>query len=186
MTWELFVPALDVVIWPVTVLVLAFGFRRHLDGLLGRLDSLRVGKVELKLGERLEEAKEKSDRAQLPPAAISKAKVVDDSTATAVAERLADVSPRAAILESWAHLESGLRRAQEATGLTPQRHVSALALDLWVEGVATEAAFGAIQDLRMIRNEAAHNPRFKATAAEAIEYADTIDRIISALRRPAE
>lgn len=86
-------------------------------------------------------------------------------------ERIAEVSPRAAIIEAWRLIEDAAGRSGFVQGASIPRINAALFVNWFVrEGklaVDSEAAFDALRDLR---NQAAHAPEFSISSAEAQRY----------------
>ncbi len=96
--------------WPVAAVVLALLLRRPLLGLLPLVQKLRYGPFELDFGRRVAElavAAERELPAEVPTNADEAARLTD----------LAQVSPRAAVLEAWLQVEQAAMALSRREGL---------------------------------------------------------------------
>jgi hypothetical protein len=103
----------------------------------------------------------------------------------AVIARLAEVSPRSAVLEAWRQVEDALVR-------TAQRHQidvrgrqaeSTLALIrvLQQAGIIDPGKIGILHEFRSLRNNAAHGPDFALSRDSALEYARVAATVVEYL-----
>lgn len=141
--------------WPIAVLMIVLVLRSPLVGLLRNLKRLRFKDAELDFEQAIIELKgiEAQEGKQTP---LTESKL-----------KLAELSPRGAILESWLELEEALTSAAEAQGIGTTRPggVSgrpvpvdpwALAQMLAVSGRLSSNSLERFQKLRQIRNKAVH------------------------------
>ncbi|EAM6711212.1 DUF4145 domain-containing protein [Escherichia coli] len=86
-------------------------------------------------------------------------------------ERIADFSPRAAIMESWLMVEEAAGRSGFIQGgLKPKRNPELFIDWLIQEGKLEDSAALLLKQLRSLRNEAAHFLDFEITRNEAERY----------------
>ncbi|MEZ8073415.1 hypothetical protein ACED48_20310, partial [Vibrio sp. 5S239] len=91
--------------WPVAVVWLGYLFRNEVRGLMGRLTALKHGDTEISFNRALEKAEQQAS--EIPQTE----EVIHESTAEELSQkeqlyRLAEISPRAAIVEAWTLIET--------------------------------------------------------------------------------
>jgi hypothetical protein len=141
--------------WPVTVIGIVLVLKSPLVGLLTNLKRLKFKDAELDFEMAVIELKgiEAQEGKQIP---LAESKL-----------KLAELSPRGAILESWLELEDALASAAEAQGIGKTRPggVSGrpVSVDSWalaqMLAASEKLSFSALerfQKLRQIRNKAVH------------------------------
>lgn len=93
---------LDILVWPATVLLLAFGFHAQLSALLRRVSRVGYDGFSLRFDRLIG-----SDECAFPADETNDAHPAHESRARRL-QRLAEQAPRAAILEAWADLAEAL------------------------------------------------------------------------------
>jgi hypothetical protein len=168
--------------WPGAVVLLVTMLRKPLSDLIPLLQRLKYKDLELEFGKVIEEVKEEV-QAQLPPVPATKALTTG---ASAVLVKLAEMSPRAAIIEAWREVEDSLLDAAKRKGLDlPPRQVT---LPVYVirlmhaKGLVDSDKLTIVNDLRMLRNSAAHAPDFALSKDSALEYAELATRLTEYFR----
>lgn len=152
--------------WPAALVVVAWLFRRQLGSLL---PFLRLKYKDLDVSFRLNQAEKEA-------LALPKAPEEPETVPTPEEERkfrqIAEVSPRAAVLEARLGLEEVLRSVAQATGEQPPRTRSLLDLTrlLRSRGAIDEQTSALLDDLRVIGNTAAHDPDAAFSADDAIRF----------------
>lgn len=141
--------------------------RPALLDLLGQLRRIRFRGVEAVFGEELARVRQLAELRDGPGVPLDEGLSAEDSTKLL---RLAEISPRAAVLESWGILESDIREAlgTEATN-TP---VVALGDALQQRGLVDPDSLQMFHMLRGLRNQAVHETDIGITTDQAIEYAN--------------
>ena len=170
---ETFVKLIETIAWPTTVIWLGYLFRSELRQLLGRLESLKYKDAEAKFNQQLREAEKVA-----PPASRKLAVSWEKASARGVVtqyeqfRRIAEVSPRAAILEAWLDVEAAVYAAAERAKLEVrgQTNVHSLARNLMSLGKVPEDVMPFFEQLRRLRNNAAHLPDFVLDEGEANKY----------------
>ncbi|HZX81063.1 MAG TPA: hypothetical protein VFE72_08950 [Lysobacter sp.] len=173
--------------WPVALVAIFLVLRRHLVARLPELESLEWKDFHLRFGRRVHQLAAEA-QAALDPAEIASAPSIDGE---ARRRRLAEISPRAAILEAWIELEGAAAVALRRRGAAiPQRELqqpSRLADALISSGLLGAGQATLLSELRRLRNAAAHaaDPRIDVdTAREFVGVAAAFERLIRA-RTPA-
>jgi hypothetical protein len=157
--------------WPASVVTIVLILRRPLAGLIPLLHKLKYKDLELEFGRGVEEVKAEV-LAELPTSPTPKAL---SAGASAVLVKLAEMSPRAAVTEAWRQVEGALIEAAKRKGVDlPPRQV---ALPIYVlralqaKGALDPGKVAIFNDLRALRNSAAHAPEFALSQESALEYA---------------
>lgn len=166
---ELLVTLLTGIAWPVAVVWIAYLFKSELRSLLHRMSQLKYKDVEAKFEIGLAEAEakviaiEKSASSALPrPEITSKLELL---------RRIADVSPRAAIMEAWVLVEDAAGKSGFVQGATIPRVNPDLFVDELVRlGKLPNGSDSLLLQMRRLRNQAAHLPDFSLNQDEADRY----------------
>jgi uncharacterized protein YutE (UPF0331/DUF86 family) len=148
---DTFIKLLDVIAWPATTLVLAFFFRVELRAVFSRISVLKYKDWEVKFEKGLGHVEEKIGELKKVP--------IEAEESLDRLERLTETSPRAAILEAWIELEQVLFHMAEIyqiKGRSPSRIIEILRQ----KGILTEGLASAFNEMRQLRNDAAHVPDF--------------------------
>ncbi len=152
-----------------------------------RLRSIKFPGGEAEFSQELAEIKEAADEANLPlvEAAPTGAplllRVEGDASQWA---RLAELSPTAAISETWRQVENAMREAARRFDIPESETRSAIALirALVKCQALSPDTVAIVSDLRGIRNTAAHGMKVEISQSDAIEYISLARRMIAALR----
>jgi hypothetical protein len=108
--------------WPVALVIVVFLFRRELRKIL---PALRVKYGDLEVSMRLDKAEEAAAALPEPPEEVAEARPTPEEVDRF--EQIADLSPRAAILEERANLkEAVIARAAAVAGVTLSNRMSFL------------------------------------------------------------
>lgn len=166
---ELFVTLLIGIAWPAAVVWIAYLFKGELRSLLHRMSQLKYKDVEAKFESGLAEAEakviaiERSSPSALPrPEITSKLELL---------RRIADVSPRAAIMEAWVLVEDAAGKSGFVQGSTIPRVNPDLFVDELVRlGKLPNGSDSLLLQMRRLRNQAAHLPDFSLNQDEADRY----------------
>ena len=166
---ELLVNLLVGIAWPVAVVWIAYLFKGELRSLLHRMSQLKYKDVEAKFEIGLAEAEAKAltiERAvpQLP----QRAEII---TKLESLRRIADVSPRAAIMEAWVLVEEAAGRSGFVQGATVPRVNPYLFVEELVKlGKLPKGSDSLLDQMRSLRNQAAHLSDFSLNQDEADRY----------------
>jgi len=175
--------------WPASLLVALFMLRGPIAELLPSLRRLRYKELEVDFGKELEKIEAVMDtveektqpKGELPvgvqPEPLPK-------TRTELLEKLADLSPNAAILESWRNVERTLDFYFSSRGIERPRSGQTILGHLDYDPNFPPQLVSAYQELRLLRNRAAHD-RENLTAKHAKEFSALADRLTFALIQAA-
>ena len=194
--------------WPLTVLIVAFIFKKPIKSLLSEIKRLKYKELAIDFGERVEEVRIEAEQVlpQAPAAPTGLEVTVSDTISVGSREevsfrttentaietqwterfrQLADLHPAAAILESWLDLETELRAVAEIRGISDSRRIptSRIGNELRERGIWNEETFNIFARLRELRNTVVHTRAGSITPAQALEYDLLIRRLIAQLRQ---
>jgi len=161
--------------WPVSALVIALIFRRPLLALLARLDELSWGDKSARFAQRLDRLESEASPAPPEPDGPEIALTGDHARFL----KLLDLSPGAAVLDSWAGVEDALQSlAIEHAVATPD--VSEAGRTLQKRGVLPARTVGMIEDMRALRNAAAHDQAI--SVSDALRFRNLAKGVLNEIR----
>jgi Domain of unknown function (DUF4145) len=169
--------------WPASVVAAVWLFREKLTELLPRL---RLKHKETEVSFRLEQAEKESAQIAKPPPSPELLPTPEEKSRF---EKVAEHSPRAAILEKRADLEQALRIVAEPylTETSP-RSLKSMSLTTAIRvlrnhNIIDENTSALLDDLRSIGNRAAHSSDGNEfTTAEAMRFGKLTDDVTGLIR----
>ena len=184
---NLFIRIIEAIIWPVTVLIIILIFRQQFKRALLTLSKLRIKDIEVEFDKNLKDAENKAEELQIVyPEEIRK--IPEPLELTSLYERLLEItkiSPRAAITEAWRTIELYTMQAANAQGITVGGAIAGKKTirKLIDKGKLEEGVIHLYENLRSMRNKAAHAQEFEIDSAEAARYVDIALSITNLLRK---
>jgi hypothetical protein len=174
--------------WPAAVTAVVIVLRRPISTALGRgVHRVRAGPVEVEFDQELAEVREELRRS--PELAAATPPVLPVSLREELA-RVAEVSPRAAVLEAFSRIEARLVQVLDNARAEPSQAVGgrALARRAHAHGLISDETLAAIDGLSVLRNLAAHSPADEIGVDRARDYLALADAVLYALRakKPAD
>ncbi len=166
---ELLVQLLIGIAWPIAVIWVAYLFKGELHLLLLRMSQLKYKDVEAKFETGLAEAEAKviaieKNTPSLPPRPELTSKLEQ-------LRRVADVSPRAAIMEAWVLVEEAAGKSGFVQGASIPRVNPHLFVEELVRlGKLPVGSDKLLDQMRRLRNQAAHLSDFSFNQDEADRY----------------
>ena len=152
--------------WPITVLILVVLFRSEIKRAFGRLQHLKYKDFDATFKEELREV-EREAKLAIPHVGEEKdlgapkpaTKRYDDLM------RIAQISPRASIVEAWRDVEVAARKSAETHGIIPSKedsmfHASRIIEELVSKGVLHQDFQRVFERLRDLHVRAVHAPDF--------------------------
>ncbi len=180
MDWLTFLSSIfDSLAWPIVVLLAVLMLRRPLSNLIPFLRKLKWKDFEAEFGREVSMLGD-SIRREIQVPAPSPSGVEDPlgilSTAVAEYSRLAELSPRSVVLESWRQVESAARNIASQHDMPAEKIESlppaALGRFLAQAGIIDNKQLDFFNHLRGLRNKAAHAEEFAFSKEDALEYTD--------------
>ena len=152
--------------WPLAIVTIALVFRPQIRALLSRIKRGKFGPAEFVFEEEIKElAEERSLLANQNPSQPPLAPVETASVSLAAA------NPRAAILEAWIGVEASVNQLVKTTTLPKfvhPRDFSGVVRALARNGVIAAEDISLINEIRALRNQAAHDQEFTPSSDAAI------------------
>lgn len=166
--------------WPAAFVIAILLFR---DKLAELLPNLRFKYKDAEVGFRLDQAGKEAEALPAPPEDTPE--IVPTPEEKSRFEQVAALSPRGAILEVRTEIEVAVRELADAANLLTPRVQSMLGLTrlLRSRGVIDKHTSALIDDLRVLGNNAAHNPDLDLSEEDALRYRQLATRVIAQLRR---
>lgn len=163
--------------WPAAVFGSVYLFREKLKELL---PLLRMKYKDFDVSFRLEQAEKEAAMRPVPADAAPEPTPEEADKF----EQIAEVSPRAAILEARTDVEEGLRSLAKTSNLLTSRVQSFLGLTrlLRSRGVIDPAISSLLDDLRVLGNNAAHNSETEFSKEDAMRYRTLANQAMALLR----
>lgn len=175
--------------WPITVLVLVVYFRSEIGRAFGRLQHLKYRDFDATFKEELREAEREAKLAipQVEAGAQSRAGLKLKPTRYDELMRIAEISPRAAIVEAWREVEVAAREAAERHGIiaggdASRFHTSKIMQELISKGLLPPEFQNVFERLRDLHVQAVHAPDFALALAETERFIQLALGIAVALR----
>jgi uncharacterized protein YutE (UPF0331/DUF86 family) len=183
MDWLTFASKIvSAIAWPVATLSIVIILREPIFKILNLVSRIKVSDVELEFDRQLSVAKEEASielrNDELKQ--IGLPTPIDNHYV-----KLAEVSPRAAVMESWRHVEAAALNAAKI--MLNRENFSNKTMTFQAiniiekSGVLPERIVLLLRQLRSLRNQAAHAPEFSLSASLAIEYVQLASQVIAFL-----
>ncbi len=173
--------------WPTSVVAVVVVLRQPIGAALHRLSKARVGPVEAEFDQELAEVrKELTAAPEATALAARPGDVVETLSLPEELSRLAEISPRAAVLEGFTRIEARLHEMLREAGVEVSARSSgpALARLARKHSLISEESLNAIEGLAVMRNLSAHSPGEEISTLRAREYVVLADATLYALHRP--
>ncbi|EJK9925734.1 DUF4145 domain-containing protein [Cronobacter sakazakii] len=158
--------------WPLAFVWFVHKYGNDVKDLILRLSKLKLGNAEAEFNLGLNAAEELANGTLLVEASKDlQEEGFEFSKRMAQLERIAEVSPRAAIMESWLLIEEAAGKAGFIQGASVPRINSLLFIDWLVkEGKIDQSTAVLVERMRKLRNKASHLKDFELTKDEAERY----------------
>jgi len=179
------VELLKVIIWPATLIWILIYFKRDLRSLIERMNQLKYKELEANFERDISNvhaqvlSKKSSEKIS-----IAHSENQAELDVTNQLYRIAQISPRAAIVEAWRHLENKINDFGRYYGLTAKGFASEKQIleNLQREDKLDDQFLVLYAALRELRNRAAHKTEFPLSQQSAQEYIDSINELIEDIK----
>tara|TARA_R110000751_G_scaffold71441_9_gene144877 strand:+ start:3179 stop:3790 length:612 start_codon:yes stop_codon:yes gene_type:complete len=161
--------------WPVAAVIIALAFRKHISGLFNKIRRFSWGDTSVELSEQLDKVETTSqaipDSLNKPPSPLPNDRF----------QQLLEISPSAAILDSWRNVEQMLLKItpNRLNDNRTHRLPSLIAKHLLEDGTISGSVYEMISDLQRIRNVAAHQSEVSPT--DAYRFNELVEKVTRAL-----
>lgn len=169
--------------WPLVTLCLFISYKETLSKIFSNLKSLKIKDFELIVQSQISKAEQEFPEASTINETSKPNKEEQDNIRI-----LAEISPRAALLEAWYPFEVTVNKIGKELGIINDGHASQindLVNGLKNSGILNEEEVNAIIRMRNIRNSAIHTENFILSASSVSEYSKLLNRIIKTMTERA-
>jgi len=197
MDWLTFISKLfEAAVWPAVVISIVFLLRKPLCEAVRAWGTIKATYKDFAV--ELRKATEEADMASLPVSPVVTSSFSDESTGSISGsqgseplldkyERIAEVSPAAAVVEAWRDVEVELLELAKDKGIATSKNFTlALLSRLEATDALDSRSVEIIKALRRLRNEAVHHGTRSISQDDAMEYAMLATRIIARLQEGRE
>lgn len=168
---ELLVTLLTGIAWPVVVVWVAYLFKGELRSLVHRMSQLKYKDVEAKFEIGLAEAEAEAKVLSIEQFSQSLPSRPEITSKLESLRRIADVSPRAAIMEAWVLVEDAAGKSGFVQGAAmPRVNPHLFVEDLVRREKLPKGSDSLLDQMRRLRNQAAHLSDFSLDQDEADRY----------------
>ncbi|WP_027328738.1 hypothetical protein [Marinimicrobium agarilyticum] len=179
MDWLTFISlVIDSVAWPFALVATIILLRKELVEAIGRVQSIKHNETQIEFSNRIHEASREAE-ISLPETATP------DTKTFARRIKLAELSPRGAILESWLDVETALEEMGSRYGISAEyikrSSIHRLQVQLGDYNSLGKGAFNLLQRLKETRNEAVHLTDKEVKTDAAKEYISMANRMVTLL-----
>lgn len=165
--------------WPLAALVIALLFRRPLLALLTRLDELSWGDKSARFAQRLDRLELEAAPGPIESEELDRGAALSLSGDHGRFLKLLDLSPGAAVLDSWARVEDELQRLAHGHQISTSDSADA-GRALLRRGVLPARTIDMIGEMRALRNAAAHNQPI--SASDALRFRNLAKGVLNEIR----
>lgn len=176
---QYFVEIIKALSWPIAIIWLGYLFKGEIRNLFARVSTLKYKDIEAKFEKELQYIdNELSQTNPAPPKELT----IEHINKQEQLLRIAEVSPRAAIMEAWINIETAAKRAGLTSGSAmPRVFPQNIVEHLLKNKNLPESSIELFHKLRQLRNQAAHLPEFAISQNEAEKYLEISSKITELL-----
>ena len=191
MDWITFTSKLigQILSWPVAVIAVAMLFRKPIAERLKDVRRIKTKHFEADFGEQLDKIGAGLNEAETALPKPKRPPIIEDAplprSRAELLSELTELMPNAAILESWRNVERTLNFYFENKNIEMPRSGQSILGHLDYDPNFPPQLVSAYQELRLLRNRAAHSGE-NVTAAQAKEFDAIADRLTYALIQATE
>lgn len=175
MDWKTFIVELmKAVAWPSVVVLVLSQFRESIANLMPRLEKFKHKDTEIEFSNSITRM-ETEISADEDVIAIAQTRPIGEQEQDKLLFKLAELSPRSAIIEAWRFLElSAIKAIARAYPDIPAPHLlnSKQMKGLMSDELLSEREYRDFEELRRLRNMAAHSENFDLSGRPAESYVD--------------
>lgn len=162
--------------WPIVTIAIVFILKKEISELLGRIKKIKHKESEIDLAFEINSAiKDANEVLKIPH--------VDQSQNQERIQRLAEDSPRGAILDSWLTIEDAMQNYSDryeiknTSQFGPYEMIRNIRMHNLELNNLGEGVFEMLSKLRILRNDAIHRTDAEITPEVAKDYANLAERV---------
>lgn len=178
MDGQTIVQLISAIAWPFTAIIIAFMFRQEIRKTANRLSTLSYGEMKAEFEKDLNKLERDVKELSVKETSAKVEQPENDSETLDSYERLsriADISPRAAIMEAWRDIEVTTKQVTDAYEISTDSQIAGVKAirELVHQHLLPESVVSVYEQMRRLRSRAAHSADFTITTDEAKRYIDT-------------
>jgi hypothetical protein len=184
-----FVDLVKALAWPATLFAIVWPLRKVIKALISSIHEVKYGDLELIVKRDLDQAQQSIETIQTQAEGLVLHALRFKKPEISELVSLAEIAPRAAVIEAWAQLEAAGAEFVQKHGpsdLSGQRSPVTFGEVLRRPDLIPSEVKNAIQKLRNIRNRTIHSPEFQPSVEDAERYVLLSMVVIEDLRRIGE
>ena len=170
--------AINSLAWPIAVVVIVVLLRKEVANLLARITKIRHKDSEIDLAREVEDAASSADKV------LGGIAEPNSNPERERIKRLAEDSPRGAILDAWLSVEEAMSNYERRHGIEyaqshapPHHRVQSIKLSNLDSPTLGQGVLQMLDKLRRIRNDAVHTTDADITPETARDYATLAARV---------
>jgi hypothetical protein len=180
------VQLVSAIAWPLTVIIVALMFRQEIRKIASRISTLSYGDMKAEFEKDLDKLEKDVKELSVKETSINIKHPKNDTVTLDSYERLsriAEISPRAAIMEAWRDIEVTTKQVTDAYGISSQGQIVGVRAinELVQKHLLPQSVISVYEQMRRLRSRAAHAADFAISADEAKRYIDTAYRFHNTL-----
>lgn len=170
---QLTVGLVQALAWPIITFFIVLLLRKPFIELLKNIEKMKWQGVEFEFGKQLVNAEKGAKELSLPPAEKAKPPTFkQDMSFYEQMKAIAEISPAAAIADSWRAVEFAIMEVANSHDYDVSNRTPAYKIVQKMIGdeILDQGIISLYQDLRNLRNSAAHHSDFSITVNDALRY----------------
>lgn len=185
MDWLLLITSLiEILAWPVVVVISILMLRRPLLELIPRLRIAKYKDFEFRFSEKLELLGLRVEQVDLPEVRERPAWVYespDEWTFSDYIERIAPMSPKLAISEAWRQVEFAIQETAKRSGKIATQNILKIARELQLGGILPQDAVVLLNELKTLRDLAIRENESNIESDHAVKFGHIAEKIIASI-----
>lgn len=172
---QLVVGLVQALAWPIITFFIVLLLRKPFIELIKNVEKMKWQGVEFEFGQKLVNAEKGAKELSLPSAEkVKLPSFKQDMSLYEKMKSIAEISPAAAVADSWKAVEFATMQVAEARGYNFSGNIVGYKIidKLVADNILDIGTLSLYKDLRGMRNSAAHHSDFSVTTSEAIRYVD--------------
>lgn len=186
---DIVVQLLSAIAWPVTAIILALIFRVEFRQVMRRLSVFSYKDAKAEFKHALEEVEGEIRRFPKSSPLPSELDTIPAESHESLSDydrllRIADISPRAAVMEAWREVEIGTKQVADTYSIPTTEQIAGVKAihELVNRGLLPSMLLSIYERLRRLRSRAAHAPDFVVDEEQAERFIEAANHFYETFR----
>jgi len=181
---ETIISLLNVAIWPLTIFIILFIFRTEFRKILSRLSHFKYKGIEANFTHQIEKAENTANIINIHQSKLTEIVEEEDDYNKSQLSRISEISPRAAIFESWFNVEHEIKNLANSLDIefSNKSHDLKIMQTLKEREIIDDSTMELYHRLKKIRNDAVHVSDIELDTLEAGRYLNLSKGLIAYLK----